>query len=101
MGRKRKSKNMISWIALTFLSFMLFSCSKEKVNEQRKKDQIIGVKIYDYEISFPGLFEEWHSLGINAAFVSISLGSNKAFMELAKRNNISTFIIVPIFYNLE
>lgn len=101
MGRKRKSKNMISWIALTFLSFMLFSCSKEKVNEQRKIDKIIGVKIYDYEISLPGLFEEWRSLGINAAFVSISLGSNKVFIELAKRNNISTFIIVPIFYNPE
>lgn len=101
MGRQRKNKNMISWIALTFLSFMLFSCSKEKLNEQRKNDQIIGVKIYDHETSLPGLFKEWSSLGINTAFVSVSLGSNKVFMELTKKNNISTFIIVPIFYNPE
>lgn len=101
MGKQIRNKNMISWIALTFLSFLLFSCSKEIMNEQLKKDQIIGVKIYAHETSLPGLLKEWRSLGINTAFVSISLGSNKVFMESARGNNISTFIIVPIFYNPE
>ncbi len=101
MGRQRKSKKIISWISLTFLFFILFSCSKERVNNERKKEQIIGVKIYARETSFPGLFKEWRSLGINTAFVSISLGSNKEFMELASRSDISTFIIVPVFYNPE
>jgi len=62
---------------------------------------MVGVKIYDYGGSFPNLFEEWRSLGINTAFVSASLESNQEFRSLAKKNNIPTFIIVPIFYNAE
>ncbi len=96
-----KNKKTISWMILTFLFFILFSCSNEEINKEGKKDKIVGVKIYDYEKSFPKLFEEWHSLGINTAFVSVSLYSKKEFRELAKKNEISTFIIVPIFYNPE
>ncbi|MDH4258297.1 MAG: hypothetical protein OEV50_05735, partial [Candidatus Aminicenantes bacterium] len=43
----------------------------------------------------------WRSLGINSAFVSVSLYSQKDFKELAGQNGISTFLIVPIFYNPE
>lgn len=101
MGRLKKSNKIISWTVLIPLFFILFGCSNEKINEKGERDQIVGVKIYDYEKSFPKLFEEWRSLGINTAFVSVSLYSKKEFRELAKKNDISTFIIVPIFYNPE
>lgn len=64
-------------------------------------ERIIGIKIYDYEKGFPELFANWRPLGINAAFVSVSLASQQAFRDLAKKNDIKTFIIVPIFYNPE
>ena len=96
-----KNKKIISWLTLTFLSIILTGCSTGGINEKGKKDQIIGVKIYDYQNNFSELFEEWNSLGINTAFVSVSLYSNDEFRELAKKNKISTFIIVPVFYNPE
>jgi len=96
-----KNKKIISLIILTFLSFILFSYSKGRMKEEWKRDHIVGVKIYEYEKSLPKLFEEWRSLGINTAFVSVSLYSKKEFRELTKMNDISTFIIVPIFYNPE
>lgn len=94
-----KNKKIISLIILTFLSFILFSYSNGRMKEELKRDHIVGVKIYEYQKLLPKLFEEWRSLGINTAFVSVSLYSKKEFRELAKRNDISTFIIVPIFYN--
>lgn len=96
-----KNKKIISLIILTFLSFILFSYSNGRMKEEWKRDNIVGVKIYEHEKSLPKLFEEWCSLGINTAFVSVSLYSNKEFRELAKRNDISIFIIIPIFYNPE
>jgi len=97
-----KNKKPLARRALVFfLSIILLSCSTGRQNEVEREGLIIGIKIYEYEKDFPGLFEEWRSLGINAAFISVSLGQDKNFMELAKRNNITTFIILPIFYNPE
>lgn len=93
------SNKIILWIIFSFLFLMLMSCSSERINDKGKEDQIVGVKIYEFEKSFPELFEEWRSLGINTAFVSVALGSQKEFRELANRNDISIFLILPIFYN--
>lgn len=62
---------------------------------------MIGVKIYASERSFSELFKEWRSLGINTVFVSVTLGSEKAFRELARREGIALFLIIPIFFNPE
>jgi hypothetical protein len=96
-----KYKEMCSWIAIAFCTFMLFSCSQRKGFVAPEEELIIGVKIYDYAGSIPELFEEWRSLGINTAFVSASLISNQEFRSSAKKNNIATFIIIPTFYNPE
>lgn len=101
MERKDKSTKIVSWTVSIFLSFILFICSPETTNAQRREDLIVGVKIYNHEKSLQELFKEWLSLGINTAFVGPSLGSHKEFMELAKRNEILTFIIIPIFFNPE
>jgi hypothetical protein len=94
-------KKNYSWIAIAFSTFVLFCFSQGKSLEAPKEDLIIGVKIYDYTGSFPELFEEWRSLGINTAFVSASLESNQEFRSSAEKNDIATFIIIPIFYNPE
>jgi len=96
-----KSRGNISWIVIIFLALILNGCSRNRSEISVKKDQIIGVKIYEHKGSFPELFEEWNSLGINTAFVSASLDSNSEFRKLAKKHNITTFIILPIFYNHE
>jgi len=62
---------------------------------------VVGIKIYDYKGKFPELFKEWNHLGINTAFISTSLDSNKMFRELAKQNNVKLFVILPIFFNPE
>ncbi len=81
--------------------FVLINCSQKKRHEAPEEELLIGVKIYDHAGSFPELFEEWRSLGINTALVSASLIAKQEFRSLAKKNNIATFIIIPIFYNPE
>jgi len=60
---------------------------------------MVGVKIYEYAESFPKLFEEWRSLGINTAFVGAALGADPEFKALAKKNGITTFLIFPVFFD--
>jgi uncharacterized lipoprotein YddW (UPF0748 family) len=62
---------------------------------------MIGVKIYAHEGSLSELFAEWGALGINTVFVSPALASKEPFMELARKQGISVFLILPIFYNPE
>jgi uncharacterized lipoprotein YddW (UPF0748 family) len=62
---------------------------------------MIGVKIYAHEGPLPELFEEWRALGINTAFVSPEMASQGSFMELARKQGIAVFLILPIFYNPE
>lgn len=94
-------KKICSWIITALCLFVLVSCSQRKGLEAPEEELLIGVKIYDHAGSFPELFEEWRSLGINTALVSASLISNQEFRSLAEKNNIATFIIIPIFYNPE
>jgi len=91
----------ITRISIVLVLQILLICLFLNCSNREKSNQIIGVKIYDYNGSFPKLFEDWNSIGINTAFVNASLDSNVEFRELAKKNDIKTFIILPIFNNLE
>lgn len=94
-----KTKTIVSCIALAFLFIGLIFCSGKREEAGKNKEYIIGVKIYNYEGNLLKLFEEWRSLGINTALVSDSLLSNKEFRDLARTFDITTFVILPIFFN--
>ncbi len=96
-----KTKGILSLIVITFLCTGLFFGTGKRDESKKKDELIIGVKIYEFEGTLENLFEEWRSLGINTAFVSKSLLSNQKFRDLAKKNSITTFVILPIFYNPE
>jgi len=68
---------------------------------EKGTDLMIGVKIYAYEGALPELFADWRSLAVNTVFVSPDLASQQGFMELARKEGISVFLILPIFYNPE
>ncbi len=96
-----KKKKIARWIALGFLALVLLSAFPGKAVQGATKDLLIGVKIYDYKGDLKTLFAEWKSLGINTVFASPVLESNEEFRNLAKKNGVATFIIVPIFFNAE
>ncbi len=96
-----QTKGIITLFVIVFHCAFLFFCSAERDLTKIKKDSMIGVKIYEYEGNLEDLFEEWRFLGINTAFVSESLLSNEKFRDLAKENSITTFVILPIFFNPE
>jgi uncharacterized lipoprotein YddW (UPF0748 family) len=62
---------------------------------------MIGVKIYAHEGSLSDLFAEWRSIGINTVFVSPELAAQGQFREMARKEGISVFLILPIFFNPE
>ncbi|MCK4748179.1 MAG: hypothetical protein KAT15_14115, partial [Bacteroidales bacterium] len=82
-------------LILILITPFFYSCNREK------EEWIIGVKIYDHRGSFEELFDQWGELGINTALTSESLQSNKEFRTLARENEITTFVIFPVFYNPE
>ena len=96
-----KTKGLISLIVIAFFCKGLFFCTGKRDESKKKDELIIGVKIYEYEGKLENLFEEWRFLGINTVFVSESLLSNQKFRDLAKKHSITTFVILPIFYNPE
>jgi hypothetical protein len=96
-----KTKGIISFIIIAFLCTGLFYCTGKRDESKKKDELIIGVKIYEYKGKLENLFEEWRFLGINTAFVSESLLSNQKFRDLTKKHSITTFVILPIFYNPE
>lgn len=63
------------------------------------QNKIIGVKIYNHEGNFQTLINEWKSIGINTAFVSKDLLANKDFRSKTEKNEINTFVILPIFFD--
>lgn len=84
------------FIAAIFTLFLFQSCIHIHSTEN---DNIIGVKIYDHQGSFNLLFEEWKEIGINTAFISKELLSNKDFRDGAIKNQIKTFVILPMFFD--
>lgn len=74
---------------------LLLTCKNET------ERQIVGAKIYDHPGNFAELFSQWNELGINTAFASHKLISNPEFRLAAKTQDISTFVIFPVFFNPE
>jgi len=65
------------------------------------KEKIRGVKIYKYDGDLHKLFKEFKSLGINTVLVGEELAKNKSFYTIAKKIGIKTFIVFPVFCNLD
>jgi len=65
----------------------------------QKRSRIIGVKIYEYNGNYNALAGLWKEMGINTAFISTSLAANGVFRNALKKNNISVFVIFPVFQN--
>ena len=82
----------------TFLFLLLLlttGCSPEV-------DQpLIGAKIYEHSGPYDQLFDQWKQLGINTAFSSERLITDRDFMNEAREHKISTFLIFPVFFNAE
>lgn len=81
-------------IILLFTILGFCSCSKES-------EQIIGIKIYDYKGDYNHLASQWSRMGINTAFVSTNMATDKEFRQILKKINIKVFIIFPVFLNPE
>jgi hypothetical protein len=62
---------------------------------------MIGAKIYALQGNLSELFKEWRSLNFDSIFVSLSVYSNLEFRNLARKFNITSFVILPIFFNPE
>ncbi len=83
---------------LLFLFVYSFSTAQTKID---KKDAIIGVKIYEQQADYGPLFREWKILGINTAYVSVTLAYDQQFRTMAKENQVDVYIIFPVFFNSE
>ena len=84
------------------ISFILLVISQSCTNPHSKEqEKIIGVKIYNHPGSFDQLTEEWKSIGINTVFVSKKLLADKDFRQEVNKNEITTFVILPIFFDEE
>jgi hypothetical protein len=86
--------------ALLCLSLILAGC-KNRTEETKRTDRIIGVKIYEHQGNVEELIQQWKELGINTVFCSIELYSDSNFRKLTRDNNLTTFIIFPVFYDPE
>ncbi len=64
-------------------------------------DKLVGVKIYSVPGNVNALVDQWHQMGINAAFVSKGLLMDDEFRTVARNNDIQLFLIAPVFYNPE
>ena len=100
MIKETRNTYIIVGIVLTLLVFLFLHCTNKK-DKATNEGQIAGVKIYDYDGKLPELFNEWHELGINTIFSSVSLYSNDDFRSMARKSDITTYIIIPIFFNPE
>jgi hypothetical protein len=70
-------------------------------NCKQNSNEIIGVKIYDYDGDYSALAGKWKDMGINTSFVSSAMAANDTFRMALKKNNIRVFIIFPVFQNPE
>ena len=84
---------------LFFPLLFLFGLAPGAAGAEIPNGPMVGVKIYEYSGSFPKLFDEWRSLGVNTAFVGAGLGADPEFKALAKKNGITTFLIFPVFFD--
>jgi hypothetical protein len=91
-------------LALITINFLFlisaFTGCHEKKRSQTDSDLMIGIKVYNIDRGLKALFEEWDALGINIVFASPSV-FNGQFTELARKHDIQTFLILPVFYDPE
>jgi len=60
---------------------------------------MIGIKIYAVDKDLVEYSLEWQSLGINTVFLGEPLISDGSFRDFEDKTNLTTFLIIPIFYN--
>jgi len=92
---KYRSQSIILGLVFLFLAFT--GCNSEN-HHLSGSGLMIGVKVYKIERELKPLFKEWDDLGINTVLVSPSVINDK-FNALARKHDIKTFLILPIFYN--
>lgn len=106
MIHSNKLKRIIGKFVRLNLFFIIFSalittgCINKKGNSS-VEGKMIGVKIYDHNEDFESLINDWKDMGINTVFTSPQLFSDKKFRTIIRENEITSFIILPIFYNPE
>lgn len=93
-----KIKPVSAIFCMTFLFSVFTGCHNK--NHPSGSDMMIGIKVYNIDRDLKLLFKEWKELGINTVLASPAV-FNDQFTALAKRNNIKTFIILPVFYDPE
>ena len=91
---KFELKSSGKWLAI-LAGFILLLCTAC----QKADKPIVGVKIYNPPKYWPQLISQWKVSGINTAFAGIPLFEDEQFRTATKKNNISSFVIVPIFFN--
>ncbi|MCK4700361.1 MAG: hypothetical protein KAT38_08500, partial [Bacteroidales bacterium] len=98
---QNRAKSILSiGLLLTFSVLSLTSCNNKPENSS-VEGKIIGVKIYDHNEDFESLVNDWKEPGINTVFTSPQLFSDKEFRTITRENKITSFIILPIFFNSE
>lgn len=86
---------MLKYLFSLLVILLLPGCKPE---EDRP---LIGVKIYEHSGPYDQLFRQWNAMGINTGFCSQELISEQEFMLEARKHGISTFVILPVFFNPE
>ena len=99
LEKRGKNITSIMWLLL-FSVISITSCNYNPGNSS-VEDKIIGVKIYDHNEDFESLINDWKDMGINTVFTSPQLFSDRKFRILTKENEITSFIILPIFFSAE
>jgi hypothetical protein len=88
--------SVMKYLPLILLVMLIPACENN-----REKDKIKGVKIYEFSGDCNALVAQWNHMGINTAFVSIQLASDTAFRQVLRKNNIALFVIFPVFQDPE
>jgi hypothetical protein len=90
-------KFQVTLLYILLIVFVFTDCRGKK-NSQEKSGLMIGVKVYNIDRDLKSVFEEWEDLGINTVLASPSV-FNDQFSILAKKHDIESFFILPIFYD--
>lgn len=97
-----KKNGMVALLLCAALCVPTFGGTlRRNVDQEKDMDLMIGVKIYAHEGALAELFSEWRSVGINTVFVSPDLAAQGEFLGLARKQGISVFLILPVFFNPE
>ncbi|HEY7514794.1 MAG TPA: hypothetical protein VIC87_09965, partial [Vicinamibacteria bacterium] len=87
--------------ALFWVDFTVTEVFPPELLRERGSPPVVGVKIYEHEGDLAALFARFQGMGVNTLFVSEALAGNPEFRDRARRENISVFLIQPVFYDPE